>query len=178
MENELHIYPIGRFKAPELVTPEMREEYILRLERFPARLRKVVSSISPKQLQLSYRENGWVARQIIHHLADSHMNAYIRFKLAFTEETPVIKPYEENAWSELEEVSITPVEVSISLIESLHVRWINLLNSVPEHFFERAYYHPQYERNTSMNAALALYAWHAEHHLGQIEYIMNNTKAS
>lgn len=178
MENELHIYPIGRFKAPELVTPEMREEYILRLERFPARLRKVVSSISPEQLQSSYRENGWVARQIIHHLADSHVNGYIRFKLACTEDTPVIKPYEENAWSDLQEVSITPIEVTVALLESLHVRWVNFLRSMPDSYFDRAYYHPQYERRTPMFEALALYAWHADHHLGQIEYIMNNTKAS
>jgi uncharacterized damage-inducible protein DinB len=176
MENEQHIYPIGRFLAPEHVTPQMRLEFIARLESFPDRLRKVMAALSPEQLHLSYRKNGWVAQQIIHHLADSHMNAYIRFKLAFTEDTPVIKPYEENAWSELKEVFETPVEVSISLLESLHIRWVNLLRSVPDNFFERAYYHPQYQRNTTMNSALALYAWHADHHLGQIEYILNNNK--
>ncbi len=172
METEKNVYPIGRFVEPTEVTAEMRADFIARLDTFPLRLLAVVNQLSAHQLTLSYRENGWNARQIIHHLADSHVNAYIRFKLALTEDQPTIKPYEENSWSALEEVKITEVRTSVSLIESLHVRWVNVLKSMTPEQFERTYFHPQYKKAPTLNQVLALYAWHADHHLGQVEYIL------
>ncbi len=172
MSTEKNIYPIGKFEPPLHADAEMREAFIERLATFPKRFSEVVNALTSEQLTLSYRVQGWSARQIIHHIADSHINAYIRFKLALTEELPVIKPYQENSWSALEEVNMTEIHTSVLLVASLHVRWVNTLRSMTSEQFERAYIHPQYQRTTSLNEALALYAWHADHHLGQIEYIL------
>lgn len=174
LDLEKRIYPIGRFAPPTQVTTEMRHEFIRRIETLPKRLFDLASTLNEEELAASYRENGWTARQIIHHMADSHVNAYIRFKLALTEENPTITPYNENAWSQFDEAKNGALEPSLSILTHLHVRWIAVLKSASDEDFLRSYYHPQYKTKTTLNDALALYAWHGDHHLGQVNVIHEN----
>lgn len=172
MENNpefANIYPIGKFQEPENFTSQMRREYILSLDSFPNRLAETVAHLREFDLGKRYRSGGWTIRQITHHLCDSHINAYTRFKLALTEDNPTIKPYDENKWSALEEVNTSHPTLSIQLLTFLHQRWVNLLDEMKPDDFEKTYFHPQYQKATSLNAALALYAWHSDHHLEQIK---------
>jgi len=159
-------YPIGRFTAPASNTAEVRAENIETLRLLPQRLRTAVNGLDDTQLDTPYREGGWTLRQVVHHVADSHANSYIRFKLALTEDWPTIKPYDEAAWAKLAD-SRLPVEVSLALIEALHRRWIALLESLTEEDFQRGYNHPQMGRQ-SLSTALALYDWHSRHHTAHI----------
>lgn len=161
-------YPVGRF-TPELdITAERRKEMIDEIESLPAKLRAAVSNLSGPQLDTPYRPEGWTVRQVVHHLADSHMNAYVRFKLALTEETPTIKPYDEAAWAELADARETPPEVSLTLLEALHHRWVDLLRSMDEASFARSFRHPEQGRTPQLEQVLGLYAWHGRHHLAHI----------
>ena len=160
-------YPIGRFEPPAAYTRELRERFIREIERAPAELERAVSGLTETQLEQSYREDGWTIRQVVHHVADSHMNAYIRFKLAVTEEKPTIKPYHEARWAELEDAAHAEIACSMALIAALHGRWVRFLRSLDEAQFDRKFHHPDIGV-VSLDWALALYAWHGRHHVAHI----------
>ena len=162
-------YPIGTMLVMEArVNAQQREEWIQEIENLPQRLRRAVAGLTPKQWDTPYRPGGWTVRQLVHHIADSHLNAYIRFKLALTEDEPTIKPYDERTWAELADTRATPPEVSLVLLEALHARWVVLLRSVPEPSYGRTLRHPEHNRLFTLEQLLAQYAWHSEHHLRHI----------
>ena len=160
-------YPIGRFSPPASSLPGIRAAHIQTLRLLPERLRAAVSGLSDSQLDTPYREGGWTVRQVVHHVADSHANCYIRFKLALTEEWPTVKPYDEAAWANLADSGRLPVEVSLGLIEGLHGRWVGLLESLSEEDFQKGYNHPEQGRQ-NLARVLALYDWHSRHHTAHI----------
>ncbi len=152
---------------PASVDFDATREHIARIEETPARLRTVVAGLGPEQLDTQYRPGGWTLRQVVHHLADSHLNSYVRFRLALTESEPTIKPYDEKLWAELGDARRAPVEISLTLIESLHQRWVLLLRSLATAELVRAYRHPELGV-VRLEQNLALYAWHGAHHVAQI----------
>lgn len=160
-------YPVGRFQRPQSTSAEERERWIEGLERLPAQLRAATGDLNEQQLDTPYRPGGWTVRQLVHHVADSHINSYVRFRLALTEQTPVIKPYDEKAWAELADARTAPIELSLRLLESIHARWAMLLRSMTDQDFLRNYRHPE-TGESSLDAVLALYAWHSRHHLAHI----------
>jgi hypothetical protein len=160
-------YPIGKFKHDGPTTPEQRQELLNQIEQAPSRLRAAVSGLSDQQLDTPYRPEGWTVRQVAHHVPDSHLNAYIRFKLALTEEEPTIKPYEEDRWARLADTQATPVEVSLVMLDSLHDRWVRLLRSLQPEDWKRTFRHPELGL-VSLEKNLALYAWHGRHHVAHI----------
>ena len=160
-------FPIGRFQPDPQPTPELRARHIAEIAALPRRFRQAVAGLNSNQLDTPYREGGWTVRQVIHHVPDSHMNAYIRCKLALTEDAPTIKPYDQEAWAHLADASLTPVEVSLSLLEAIHARWVTLLSSLKEEDFQRRFHHPETGAQT-IDSTLALYAWHSNHHLAHV----------
>lgn len=157
-------YPIGRFNPQSTYSSAERESFIRTLETLPTQFRAAFAGLSAQQLQTPYRDGGWTLRQLAHHVPDSHMNAYVRFKLALTEDHPTIKPYAEERWAELADSSL-PIEVSLNLLEGIHARWTHLLRSLNDDQWARAYLHPV-NGETRLDGALALYDWHSRHHLG------------
>ena len=160
-------YPIGRFTPGATATPETRARHIAEMAALPQRFRKAVTGLSDSQLSTPYRDGGWTVRQLVHHVPDSHMNAYIRCKLALTEDSPTIKPYDQEAWANLADSALTSAEVSLSLLEAVHTRWVNLLRSLKPEDFQRKFNHPE-TGVQSVDSTIALYAWHGNHHLGHI----------
>jgi hypothetical protein len=160
-------YPIGKFNSPSTVTESDRKLYIDEIESAPAHLRAAIAGLTAAQLSTPYREGGWTVRQLVHHVPDSHMNAYVRFKLALTEDEPTIKPYEEARWAELPDSENVPVETSLVLLDSLHQRWVPLLRSIPAADWSRKFRHPELGVKT-LDQTLALYAWHGKHHVAHI----------
>ncbi|HEY1809273.1 MAG TPA: bacillithiol transferase BstA [Acidobacteriaceae bacterium] len=160
-------FPIGKYNRAAANLTDHRSA-IATLAALPESLRSAVQGLSDPQLDTPYREDGWTVRQLVHHVADSHMNAYIRIRLALTEDWPPIKPYNEKAWSELPDARTAPVAVSLDLIEALHDRWTTLLRSLSEEQWQRGYVHPENGRQT-LAEAVALYAWHSRHHTAHIE---------
>jgi uncharacterized damage-inducible protein DinB len=160
-------YPIGPFRFDGSLTPERRKECIDQIEEAPARLRAAVEGLSPEQLEAPYRPGGWTVRQVVHHVPDSHLNSYVRFRLALTEDRPTIRPYHEDRWAELEDARNAPIEVSLALLDSLHRRWVLLLRSLKPEDFSRAFTHPDLGE-VSLEKNVALYAWHGRHHVAQI----------
>jgi uncharacterized damage-inducible protein DinB len=161
-------YPVGKFKSP--AGPQMSDERRVLIEQIaatPARMRAAVAGLSDAQLDTPYREGGWTVRQVVHHVPDSHMNAYTRLKLALTEHEPAIKPYDEAAWAKLNDVRDTPIETSLLLLDTLHARWGTLLDAMTDADFERTLRHPDYGVMT-LDWLVALYAWHGRHHVGHI----------
>ncbi len=161
-------YPIGKFEWPAAVTPAERARLIAQIDMLPRQFRAAVAGLTPRQLDTPYRPGGWTVRQLIHHLPDSHMNAYIRSKLALTENQPTIKPYEQQLWAELADSRDTPVEVSLMLLDALHGRWVALLRSLDSEGFSRTVVHPEQGRHMSVDDILAYYAWHGAHHTAHI----------
>ena len=160
-------YPIGKFEFKENVTPESRKTFIKELELLPAKLRKAVNGLNDEQLNTPYRHDGWTVRQVVHHIPDSHLNAYIRSKLALTENEPAIKTYEEKEWAKLHDSYQTPVEVSLTLLDALHKRLVILLNSLKGNDFRRKLKHPEWGL-ISIDYIVAEYTWHGNHHVAQI----------
>lgn len=160
-------YPIGRFSPPPSSNPEMRAAQIQTLRQLPERLRAAVAGLRDAQLDTPYRDGGWTVRQTVHHIADSHANSFVRFKLALTEDWPTIKAYNEAAWAELADGRTLPVELSLQWIGGLHARWAALLESLTEEDFQRGYVHPAMGRQ-NLASALALYDWHSRHHTAHI----------
>ena len=163
-------FPIGRFSPPATSLPSIRAAHIQTLRQLPERLRAAVNGLSDPQLDTPYRPDGWTARQVVHHVADSHANCYIRFKLALTEDWPTIKSYDEVAWANLADSRWLPVNVSLSLVESLHGRWVALLESLSEEDFQKGYEHPEMGRQ-NLAKVLALYDWHSRHHTAHITHL-------
>lgn len=160
-------FPVGRFDVRAPVAADRLPGWTQQIADTPARLRAAVEGLSPEQLDTPYRPGGWTVRQLVHHLPDSHMNAYVRLKLALTEDEPVIKPYEEAAWAELEDSRSTPPQVSLVLLESLHDRWVRLLRALGPGDFARTLRHPEMG-TMRVDALTGLYAWHGRHHVAHI----------
>lgn len=162
-------YPIGRFER--LTAPldrPTREAHVATLEQTPARFRSLTAGLADAQLETPYRPGGWTIRQVVHHVPDSHMNAYIRMKWAMTEDEPAIKVYEEQLWAELPEAKHGPIDLSLALLEALHRRWTAFLRGLSDRDFARAFVHPEWKRVT-IAEAIAMYAWHCRHHAAHIE---------
>lgn len=169
-----NIFPIGKLKRPEEFTETVINKLIQDIRILPEHLKKVSKKIKhKKQLQYSYRDGGWSIEQIIHHTADSHMNAFIRFKLALTENNPTIKPYDQDLWAETADVQL-PVKTAVRLLKALHAKWAALLENMDKNDFKRTYFHPEYKTTSTLQDALALYAWHGKHHVAQIEVALRN----
>jgi len=160
-------YPVGQFKFNGQLGEDQRQRFIDEIAEAPAKLRAAVDSLTPGQIETPYRPGGWTVRQVVHHVPDSHLNSYVRFKLALTEEEPTIKPYDEAAWSELEDVRTAPLETSLTLLDVLHQRWVLLLRSLNDTDFSRTFRHPELGV-VSLEKNVALYAWHGRHHIAHI----------
>jgi uncharacterized damage-inducible protein DinB len=160
-------YPVGPYRKPVSISAAEREGFIGEIAGTPGRLRAAVRGLTDSQLDTVYREGGWTVRQVVHHLPDSHLNAYVRFKLALTEEQPLIRTYEESLWAGLPEAKSAPVEISLSLLDAIHARWVSAIRSLPAASLERRFRHPD-TGLTSLNEQLAHYAWHGRHHIGHI----------
>jgi len=160
-------YPIGEYHWPEIITPDMLATWIEDISSLPHRLSDSISGLNDEQLDTVYRPDGWTIRQVVHHLADSHMNSYIRFKLALTEETPTIRPYEEALWAELPEAREGDPSISLDLLAALHCRWTIVLNSMGEKELARSLRHPKLGA-IRLDLNIGLYAWHGNHHLAHI----------
>jgi len=160
-------FPIGKFELKAPATPEDRAQWIADLAAAPGLFREAVGGLDDAQLDTPYRPDGWTVRQVVHHMPDSHMNGYIRFRFAMTEDQPTVKPYDEAKWAELHDAKTAPVEVSLGLLEGLHWRWADLLRSFSEADFERTLKHPA-EGVLRLDTYLAMYAWHCRHHAAHI----------
>jgi hypothetical protein len=160
-------YPTGKFVRDPDSTPEKIAAWIDAIEAAPGRLRAAASGLSPEQLDTPYRPGGWTVRQVVHHVPESHMNAYVRFKLALTEDEPTIKPYDEGRWAELADVRDTPIEVSLALLDALHRRWVILLRSLSPADLTRRLIHPEMGV-LALDTVLQLYAWHGRHHTAHV----------
>lgn len=161
-------YPIGAFRLEGEITPERRQGWIAELAECPAQLRAAVHGLTDAQLDTPYRDGGWTVRQVAHHVPDSHLNAYVRFKLTLTEDRPTIKPYDEARWAELPDTAGTLVGVSLMLLEALHRRWLTLLKGMDDVEWSRTFHHPERRRDVNLEETLALYAWHGRHHVAHI----------
>lgn len=160
-------YPIGKFSFNGPLTPEQKQQFLNDIEQTPSRLRAAVKGLSDAQLNTPYRDGGWTVRQVVHHVPDSHMNSYIRFKLALTEDEPTIRPYMEDRWAELPEAKNAPIEVSLALLDSLHERWTLFLRKLTDADWKRNFRHPDLGL-MSLEKTLALYAWHGRHHVAHV----------
>ena len=160
-------YPVGKFNGQPPANQLEREKFIKDIEETPSRLKAAIQGLSDRQLDTPYRDGGWTVRQVVHHVPDSHMNSYIRFKLAMTEQEPTIKPYLEDRWAELPDSQLTPIDVSLTLLDSLHKRWTLLLRSFQPADWTRTFRHPEMGLLT-LDQTLALYSWHGRHHVAHI----------
>jgi uncharacterized damage-inducible protein DinB len=160
-------FPIGKFSYSGPLTDKQKEEALHSIAETPANLRKAVKGLSDTQLDTPYRPGGWTVRQVVHHIPDSHLNSYIRFKLALTEDDPAIKTYAEDRWAELADSKSTPIEVSLTMLDSLHDRWVRLLRSLRPEDWKRTFRHPELG-SMPLERNLALYAWHGRHHVAHI----------
>jgi uncharacterized damage-inducible protein DinB len=160
-------YPIGKFSFDGSLTEQQKSRFLDDVEQTPARLRAAVQGLSEKQVDTPYRDGGWTVRQVVHHVPDSHMNSYVRIKLALTEDEPTIRPYMENLWAELPEAKTAPVELSLALLEFLHKRWNLTLRAIQPEQWKRTFRHPELG-TMNLEKALALYAWHGRHHVAHV----------
>lgn len=160
-------YPIGKFKFDGTTGEAQRKQFIEDIAHAPAALRSAVKNLAAKQIEQPYRDGGWTVRQVVHHVPESHMNAYVRFKLALTEDEPTIKPYMEDRWAATGDVQSTPLDVSLTMLDSLHDRWVRLLRTMKPEDWKRTFRHPELGL-VSLDRNLALYAWHGKHHVAHI----------
>ncbi len=160
-------YPIGKFIFNGPPDEKELHKLIDDIEQAPAALRAAIQGLSPEQIETPYRDGGWTVRQVVHHVPDSHMNAYIRFRMALTEDAPTVKPYMEDRWAELPDVQSTPLEVSLSLLDSMHTRWVSLLRAIGPQEWKRTFNHPELG-SVPLDKSLGLYAWHGRHHVAHI----------
>lgn len=161
-------YPVGQFQVPEKIGRDQIEEWIGVIAAFPARLYREVKDLSDEELGFRYRPGGWTIRQIVHHCADSHMNCFIRFKLALTEGTPTVKPYSEQLWAELPDAAELSPAASLQILDGLHGRWTALLKSLGDPEWGKEFFHPETGKKTSLEVCLGFYAWHCRHHLAHV----------
>lgn len=170
-------YPIGKYKFSNEITATQLAEWIKEIEQLPFQLRQAVEGLTEQQLDTTYREGGWTVRQVVHHIADSHLNGYTRFRLALTEDVPTIQLYDEKTWAQLPDAVSAPVEVSLGLLEYLHKRWVLLLRSLSHVDWKRSFCHPEMGV-TSLDLIIGLYAWHGKHHLAHITNLCKKMKKS
>ncbi len=163
-------YPIGKFTFPDSVSRADLEGYIAEIADLPQHVRAAVWTLSDERLDTPYRPGGWTVRQVVHHLADSHMNAYVRLKVALTEDNPTIKPYDEQRWAELSEARTGPAGISLGLLDGLHLRWAMTLSAMKEEDFARTFHHPALGQ-VRLDVSTAMYAWHGRHHLMHITHL-------
>ena len=168
-------YPVGKFTPDDNPTAQSRARHIEQLVSLPSQMRQAVKGLTPEQLDTPYREGGWTVRQVVHHVPDSHLNAYIRFKLALTENIPTIKPYDEAAWAKLKDSELTPIDVSLTLLDAVHTRWVTLLRTLTADDFARKFNHPELGIQT-LDTTLAMYDWHSRHHLAHITSLRKKMK--
>jgi len=166
-------YPIGKFAKPEIINKEAIDGWITEIESLPGNLKFICNDLTDEQLKLRYREGGWTIRQVVHHIADSHLNSIIRYKWTLSEDTPTIKAYDEKAWAKLPDYN-APIDLSISLLEALHRRWTYLLRNITEDDYQNAYVHPSHGRQVPLTINTALYAWHGKHHVEHIKNALQN----
>lgn len=162
-------FPIGEFQKPDLISENDLKNWITTIENFPSEIKKRTENLSINELNWFYRPNGWKIKQVVHHCADSHINSFVRFKLALTEEIPIIKPYEEQEWAELNDGISDDVSASIQIIEGVHARWVLLLKSFGEQELKRQFIHPANNKTSTLEETIGVYAWHCNHHLAHIE---------
>ncbi len=161
-------YPIGPYQRRDELSPDERRAMIDIIAAAPSRMREAVAGLDDAQLDTPYRDGGWSVRQVVHHVPDSHLNAYIRLKLTLTEEQPTIRPYDEAKWAEVVDSRLTPVEVSLTLLESLHARWTTLLRALEPDDFRRTLRHPEHAGTPTLDWLVSMYAWHSRHHVAHI----------
>ena len=161
-------YPIGKFNPSQEISIKNRKKWIKTIRRFPKKIRAAVKKLNDEQLDTPYRPGGWTIRQVVHHVADSHINSYVRFKWTLTEDTPEIKAYEQEGWAELPDAKTGPIKPSLTILEGVHQRWYQLLKSMSDEDFARELTHPEWDFKLSLNRMLSLYAWHCKHHLAHI----------
>ncbi|PWJ39154.1 YfiT family bacillithiol transferase [Sediminitomix flava] len=161
-------YPIGEFVSPENIDDKQVKEWIEDIALFPSRLIELVEELKDDELAYIYRPEGWSILQLIHHCADSHMNSFIRFKLALTEDTPTIRPYLEDKWAKCPDTLEMPIETSLQILTGLHARWSHLLNRLTEEGLKRTFVHPEHGKQFSLAEAIGMYAWHCYHHLAHV----------
>lgn len=162
-------YPIGKFSMTETVDETFIQSWISEIESLPDSIEALVKNLNIVELNLPYRPQGWNVKQVVHHLADSHMNAFIRFKLALTEESPIIKPYEEDRWAQLEDGTNNDINDSLNLLKHLHAKWGKLLRTLTSEDLLRVYIHPEHGKRFGLDEAIGMYAWHSNHHLAHIK---------
>ncbi|MEM6319656.1 MAG: YfiT family bacillithiol transferase [Bacteroidota bacterium] len=162
-------YPIGTFKKPLAIRPHHIKQWIGEIEEQPAKFRTLLDGLTNEQLELTYRPGGWTIRQVVHHVVDSHLNSFIRFKWTLTEDNPTIKAYYEDRWAELEDYHFTPVLVSLKMLEYLHQRWVILLKSLTPEQLERTFVHPESGEQIALDTLIGMYAWHGNHHIAHVE---------
>ncbi len=160
-------YPAGKFVKPESITKEIIDSAISEIENFPSLVKFEIQNLEEKDLQLRYRPEGWTITQVVHHCADSHINSYMRFKLALTENVPTIKPYEESLWAELPDNNLSPF-VSLKLLDALHEKWVYILKSLSEEDLNKEFIHPEQSEKISLKENILIYRWHCRHHLAHI----------
>jgi hypothetical protein len=163
-------YPVGRFAPKDSYSREELNQYIAQIQQLPAEVEKVAAGFKPGALDIAYREGGWTARQVLHHLPDSHLNAYIRFKWTLTESTPTIKAYDEKGWADTPDTKGDPA-VSLALLKALHAKWTVLMQSLDDAQLKREFIHPDTRRHLSLARMIATYAWHGQHHLGHLRIV-------
>jgi len=169
-------YPIGHFVNPVLISRAELVNWIEIIGRFPEVLQNEMETLSDTLLDTPYREGGWTIRQVVHHCADSHINAFIRFKLALTEDNPVIKPYNEALWAEISDSKSLPVEFSLSILKGLHYRWYVVLKNMDDEMLKRKYTHPEHGTEFTLEEAIGMYAWHCNHHLAHIKLVKHQSE--
>jgi len=174
MDIEKLKYPIGKYAAPAEITESDVNNWINTIEAFPSRLKAMVSSLTDAQLEATYRSGGWTIRQIVHHVVDSHLNSYVRFKWTLTEDRPTIKTYQQSLWAELPDAKNAPVKVSLDFLSALHERWVYMLRSLSEEQWNRTFIHPEYNKEFNLKWLLGLYDWHCRHHYAHVELALKS----
>ena len=174
MDLEKLKYPIGKFSCPTEISEEELKMWLNIIEKFPARLEILVADLNDEQLDTTYRPDGWTVRQVIHHCADSHLNSILRFKWALTENVPTIKPYDQDGWAKLGDSLEAPIEFSISLLKSLHAKWVYLLRKLTKEDLKKTFYNPETEKELTLETTIGIYSWHCEHHYSHIANLIKN----
>jgi len=164
-------YPIGQADIPTIISDQDIQRWIEILKVFPEKLEQITHKLSQEQLNTPYREGGWTIKQVVHHLVDSHYNSYIRFKWTLTEDQPIIKAYHEDRWAELDDYK-APIKLSLAALESLHAKWVYLLENISDESLNRSFIHPEGNTKVSLKKNIGIYAWHSEHHYAHIENLL------
>ncbi|PWS32740.1 YfiT family bacillithiol transferase [Pedobacter paludis] len=175
MDLEQLKYPIGQFLMPEIFNEQQAKIWIAEIEQLPEQIKSATENLSDDELNQTYRPGGWTLRQVVHHIPDSHMNAYIRFKQAITEDLPIIRHYFEERWAETEEAKNGDIQMSIALLASLHQRWVAFLKTLKIEDYKRKYIHPAHGKEHTLANMLGMYAWHGKHHLAHIKNTISKT---